>query len=119
MGRLQGDPKVVERRRDDAGKAHPESIHTKAEGHCKRVAQRQNCSRSEAKGVQSMMCDLGLVVKHVLTVDAKATEQILYRQGTGKLKHIDVAYLCVLDKIRSQRLRLRRVRSEENVADLG
>ena len=35
------------------------------------------------------------------------------------LKHIDVAYLWVQDEIRSQRLRVRRVRSEENVADLG
>ena len=71
---------------------------------------------SEAKGVQSMMCDLGFAVKPVLSIDAKATEHILHRQGTGKLKHIDMAYLWVQDEIRSQRLRVRRVRrSEENV----
>ena len=35
------------------------------------------------------------------------------------MKHIDVAYLWVQDEIRSQRLRVRRVRSEEDVADLG
>ena len=74
---------------------------------------------SEAKGVQSMMCDLGFAVKPVLVVDAKVTEHILHRQGIGNLKHIDVAYLWVQDEIRSQRLRVRRVRSEENVADLG
>ena len=55
----------------------------------------------------------------VLNIDAKATEHILHRQGIGKLKHIDVAYLWVQDEIRSQRLRVHRVRSEENVADLG
>ena len=32
---------------------------------------------------------------------------------------MDVAYLWVQDEIKSQRLRVRRVRSEENVADLG
>ena len=55
----------------------------------------------------------------VLAIDAKATEHILHRHGIGKLKHIDVAYLWVQDEIRSQRLRVRSVRSEENVADLG
>ena len=114
---MQGDPKFVERRRDDVGRTHPESIHTKTEGHCKE--QRRYAAAlgaSEAKEVQSMVCDLGFAVKPVLaSIDAKATEHILHRQGIGKLKHTDVAYLWV----RSQRLRVRRVRSEENVADLG
>ena len=74
--------------------------------------------RSERE-VQSMMCDLGFAMKPVLAIDAKAIEHILHRQGIGKLKHIDVAYLWVQDEIRSQRLRVRRVRSEENVADMG
>ena len=52
-------------------------------------------------------------------IDAEATEHNLHRQGFGKLKHIDVAYLWVQDEIRSQRLRVRRVRGEKNVADLG
>ena len=55
----------------------------------------------------------------MLAIDAKATERILHRQGIGKLKQTDVAYMWVQDEIRSQRLRVRRVRSEENVADLG
>ena len=66
-----------------------------------------------------MMCELGAEVKPVLAIDAKATEHILHRQGIGKLQHIDVAYLWVQDEIRSQRLQVRRIRSEENVADLG
>ena len=66
-----------------------------------------------------MMFDLGFEVKPVLAIDAKATEHILHRQGIGKLKHIDVAYLWVQDEIRSLRIQVRRIRSEENVADLG
>ena len=46
---------------------------------------------SEAKGVQSVMFDLGFEVKPVLAIDAKATEHILHRKGIGKLKHRDVA----------------------------
>ena len=61
---------------------------------------------SEAKGVQSMMRDLGFAVKPVLNIDAKATEHILHRQGIGKLKHIDGAYSWVQDEVRSQRLRV-------------
>ena len=66
-----------------------------------------------------MMRDLGFAVKPVLNINAKATKHIPHRQGIWNLKHIDVAYLWVQDEIRSQRLRVRRVRSEENVADLG
>ena len=65
-----------------------------------------------------MMRDLGFAVKPVLNTDSKATEHILHRQGIGKLKHTDVAYLWVQDEIRPQRLRVHRVRSEEHVADL-
>ena len=35
------------------------------------------------------------------------------------MKHIDVAYLWIQDEVRSRRLQVRRVRSEDNIADLG
>ena len=41
---------------------------------------------SEAKGVQSMMCDLGFALKPGLIIDAKATEHILHRHGIGKME---------------------------------
>ena len=71
------------------------------------------------KGIISLMRDLGYEKKPVLAIDAKATEHILHRQGIGKLKHIDVAYLWIQDEVRSRRLQVRRVRSEDNIADLG
>ena len=74
---------------------------------------------SESKGIMSLLRDLRYEMEPLLAIDAKATEHILHRQGIGKLKHIDVAYLCMQDEIRSKRLRVCRVRSEENVADLG
>ena len=49
---------------------------------------------SAAKGVESMMRDLGFAVKPVLIIDAKATEHILHRHGIGQMTHIDVAPLC-------------------------
>ena len=73
----------------------------------------------ELKGIVSLLRDLGYEKNPVLAIDAKATEHILDRQGIGKLKHIDVAYLWIQDGVGSHRLRVRRVRSEDNVADLG
>ena len=57
-------------------------------------------------------------MKPVLAIDGKATEHILHRQGMGNLKHIDEVHL-MQDENRSKRLGVRRVKSEENVADLG
>ena len=74
---------------------------------------------SEAKGVQNMMCDLGFAVKPVLIIDAKATEHILHRHGIGKIKHIDVAHLWLQDEITSNRLSVRCVKSDDNLADIG
>ena len=121
---MQGNSKVIERRCSAAGRTHHESIHTKAEGHCKEQCRgRTVCSiigeRRKQTGVQSMMRDLGFAVKPVLNIDAKATEHILHRQGIGKLKHIDVAYLWVQDEIRSQRLRVHRISSEEKCRRFG
>ena len=66
-----------------------------------------------------MMCDLGFAVKPVLIIDAKVTEHILHRHGIGKMKHIDVAHLWLQDEDKSNRLRVRRVKSEDNLADTG
>ena len=83
------------------------------------VAQR-HWAASEAKVIQSMMCDLGFAVKPVLAIDAKAIEHMLHRQGIWEIEaHGCGVLVWVQDEIRSQRLRVRRVRSEENVADLG
>ena len=65
------------------------------------------------------MRDLGFVVKPVSFTDAKATEHILHRHGIDKMKHVDVAHLWLQDEVNSNRLKLRRVKSEDNLADIG
>ena len=74
---------------------------------------------SDAKGIESMMLGLGFAMKPVLIIDAKATEHILHRHGIRRMKHIDVACLWLQDEVKSERLRVRRVKSEDNLADLG
>ena len=66
-----------------------------------------------------MSLDVGYEMKPVLAIDVKATEHILHRLGIGRLKHIDVACLWMQDEVRSKRLRVRKVKSEANVADLA
>ena len=123
LGWLQGDSKVVERRRDNAWLSCFESNTRKQNIIARRSAEAglytAALGASESKGIVSLLRGLGYEMKPVLAIDAKATEHILHRQGIGKLKHIDVAYLWVQDEIGSKRLRVRRVKSEENVADLG
>ena len=65
-----------------------------------------------------MMCDLGFAVKPGLIIDAKATEQIFHRHGIGKMKHIDVAHVGLQNEVKSNRLRVRRVKSEDYLADI-
>ena len=43
-------------------------------------------------------------MKPVLAGDAKATEHILRRQGTGRVEHIDVAYLWIQDEVKAQKI---------------
>ena len=58
-------------------------------------------------------------MKQVLVIDAKTTEHILHRCGIGRMKHIDVAHLWLQDEVKSNRLKACRVKSEENLANIG
>ena len=49
-----------------------------------------------------MLCDLGFAMQLVVVVDTEATEQMIHRQGIGRMKHIDVAQF-LLDKVNSGR----------------
>ena len=55
----------------------------------------------------------------VLIIDAKATEHILHLHGIGKMTHIDVAHLWLQDGVKSNRLRVRWVRSADILLDIG
>ena len=117
------DSEVIKRWCGDAWCTRLEGVHSKTEDHC----EEQCRGRAVCGSIGSVRIERNRVVaerpgyekKPVLAIDAKATEHILHRQGIGKLKHIDVAYLWIQDEVRSHRLRVRRVRSEDNVADLG
>ena len=123
LGRLQRNSNIIKRRRDTERQPHLESMHAQAKDHARNSEEAEldaaALGASESRGILSLLTDLGYEMKPVLAIDAKATEHILHWQGIGKLKHIDVAYLWMHGDVRSKRLRVRRVMSEENVAGLG
>ena len=94
---MQGDSKVVERRRHNAWLSCFESNTRKQKIIARSSAEAElyaaALGASESKGIVSLLRGLGYEMKPVLAIDAKATEHILHRQGIGKLKHIDVAAL--------------------------
>ena len=59
---------------------------------------------AELMGVQSLASDLGIKVEGELNVDANATIGTLHRKGLGKLRHVEVADLCLQDVIKQKRV---------------
>ncbi len=75
---------------------------------------------AEALGLASVMKDLGRKVKGIEVIgDASAALGIIKRQGLGKLRHIEVGYLCLQDAVAEKRLSVHKCRGEDNPADLG
>ena len=69
-------------------------------------------------GFRSLMADLGSDVPCRVWTDSSAAMGIVGRQGLGKLRHIDTHSLWVQQAARSGRISVRKVRGEENPADL-
>ena len=75
--------------------------------HCRSRTVCSSIGSVRSEGVQSMVWDLGFAVKPVFIIDAKATEHILHRHGSGKRQNetqIDVAHLWLRDEVKSNRL---------------
>ena len=87
LERLQRNPKVTKRRRGDAWyhtlKAYTrkQKIITRSSAEAELYAAALGASGS--KGIVSLLRDLECKKNPVLAIDAKTTEYILHRQGTG------------------------------------
>ena len=63
------------------------------------------------------MEDLGWCVGLKVWTDSSAAKAVGSRRGLGKLRHIELKYLWVQELVRDGRVRLGKVKGEENVAD--
>jgi hypothetical protein len=71
----------------------------------------------EGLGLQSMLLDVGVHIKVVLHTDANACKGICGRQGLGKLRHMEVAYLWLQDVVKEKRVKMKKVSGKSNPAD--
>ena len=69
-------------------------------------------------GFKSLMKDLGLELPCRVWTDSAAAMGIVGRQGLGKLRHIDTHSLWVQQAARSGRIVVKKIRGEDNPADL-
>ena len=105
----QGNSKVIKCRCDAARQSHVGRTHTPKQhiiASCSAETELYAAALG-ASGTQGMVwsfCDLGYEMKPVLSMEAKVTEHIFHRQGIGRLKHMDIAYLWMQD------VRVRRVK---------
>ena len=67
---------------------------------------------------QAILKGFGVVVEAVVLSDASAGIGIASRQGCGRLKHLEVKWLWVQEKV-SEKALLRKHPAETNIADLA
>ena len=73
----------------------------------------------EALGLKSLCNDLGIIVKNIqLWVDSSAAKAVAGRVGAGKLRHVEVTYLWIQSQVQEKKIRVRKVKGEENPADI-
>ena len=73
---------------------------------------------AEALGMKSVLSDLGFSVNLCLESDATAAIGIVKRQVLGAVRHLATADLWVQQRIKDKELRVSKVGTAENMADL-
>ena len=85
---------------------------------------------SELHSLVSTLCDgvyikrcfefvVGASIQHVLLTDSSSARQLVNRQGTGKLKHVDGKILWIQEHVLQGSVCICQVSTAWNVADLG
>ncbi len=69
-------------------------------------------------GIVAMAADLGVELGAKIHSDASATLSIVQRQGLGNMRHVNVQYLWIQERVRNGDLQVAKVWGKENAADL-
>ena len=69
-------------------------------------------------GFQVLLADLGCTLPCRVWTDSSAAMGVVGRQGLGKLRHLDTHSLWVQQAARSGRIEVKKVRGDDNPADL-
>ncbi len=73
---------------------------------------------AEGLGLKSMAADMGIKLEVVVRTDSNACRGTCQRTGLGRMKHLEVEALWGQEVVRQKRVRLERVHTDDNVADL-
>ena len=73
----------------------------------------------EAVFLVNLVAELGWDMKARLHTDSSAAKAIALRQGTGKVKHLEIRALHLQDMVKQKYVELAKIQGEENPADLG
>ena len=74
---------------------------------------------AEALGFQSLLKDLGYDdIDIVMRTDSTAAMGTSARRGLGKLRHVELRFLWLQDMVQEGRVKLQKVKGEENIADI-
>ena len=88
--------------------------------HCPRESLSSNAiTKGSAHSLhsQAILNGFGVTVEAIVFSDANAGIGIASRQGCGRLKHLEVKWLWVQEKVSQKALRLRKYPTETNIAD--
>ena len=72
-----------------------------------------------ALGVEALSNDLGIIHRGSITIcmDASAAVGIACRIGVGKVRHIEVNQLWLQEKVHEGKIELKKIGTEDNLAD--
>ena len=73
---------------------------------------------AHAKGIMSNLFDFGYVLNCIVCTDASAAIGIVHRAGLGRTRHIDVQFLWIQGEVQSKAVKVVKVGTAENPADV-
>ena len=73
---------------------------------------------SQVKGMMTQFKEWGAEINGIIRTDASAAMGMVHRQGLGRTRHIDVQYLWIQGEVMEEKLSVKKVRTEENPADV-
>ena len=68
---------------------------------------------------RNLLAGFGSAVKGKVRGDSTAAHGICRRKGVGRVRHLEARDLWIQDKVADGSLQIEKVKSEENVADIG
>ena len=72
---------------------------------------------SNGFGISGMLRDSGVNIGVAILTDSSAAKGIASRRGLGKVRHIELAQLWLQDQVARGRVRIEKLRGEDNFAD--